>query len=691
MLVVPRHSHFIDGDRIAFDTETTGRDPHLGDSPFCYSFANEGGDMCALTWDVDPFTRKPIPKIKALEAIKHLLEDPAITKIGANTKFDMMMSDVNYGIRVQGRIEDVLWKAHVVNSAEMRHALKPLSDKYAGIDNSDEEILGAAVKACRNTVRFKKLGYKIAKKETSEEKDSSFKADYWLPRAMFKHAPREHLDPLLERWPDLFGLNDIYALKDAQRTLILDLFYSQIMDEENLWGPYERELRMLPVTYGMERTGVRVFGERCKEIGDICSARLTELRSRLQKIFGDFNVEVPDNRLRSYLFDPPETGGLGLPVLRRTEKSKQPSVDKETKDIYAESVPVVKDIQDFDRHQKVKAHYVDKYMAHARADAVGQLIIHANIRQIAAITSRMSIADPPLHQIPKRAKAGDIRKKARYPFGPRKGCIWLHNDFKSIEPRVLSEEAEEPDLIRIFGEGGDPYEVLVDRVSEATAIPREALEIMFEERGGARQVCKNNFLGWTYGEGVRKLAAQMGCSEDVAFQIIDALKTAFSGVMPFMAYMQKLAKRQGFIRNRYGRKAMIPPPARVLDENGDWKWVEFWYKATNYLIQGTAAELLKDAMIRLGGEGTFYDRAGIRQTCTAGYLKGTAAQILLPIHDEGIIEMPYKLALNEKFVRGIGEVMADNQGMFKRVATPVDTHVTWDAWSDPEPLETLWS
>jgi len=181
-ICIPRHRHFIDGQTIAWDLETTGKSVYKGDRPFAFSFCNENEDVWVFEFDVNPLTRKPIIRPKILERIKLLLEDDTIRKVGFNVKFDMMMMDVVYGIKTLGRCEDVMWKAHICNSAEKQHALKPLADKYTGgeVDKGDEEELGAAVKSCRLKVR--KLNWKIAVEETDDERDSKvYKADYWLP------------------------------------------------------------------------------------------------------------------------------------------------------------------------------------------------------------------------------------------------------------------------------------------------------------------------------------------------------------------------------------------------------------------------------------------------------------------------------------------------------------------------------
>jgi DNA polymerase I-like protein with 3'-5' exonuclease and polymerase domains len=715
-ILIPKHRHFIDGARIFYDTETTGKYAWKGDRPFAFSFYNEAGDSKTFEFEVDPLTRKPTIVPKILESVKRLMEDDTVAKAGFNEPFDAAMLSIPHGITVRGRRDDVMWMSQICNSAEHKHALKPLADKYTKnltgelrLDTDDEEELGIAVKACRLQVR--KLGWKIAKEETGEGKDDKvYKADYWLPAAVSRLAPPEVRRPLLARFPRLSTLANVYATKDSLRTMLLFFMFCNVMDEENLWEVYEREIRMAPVTQRSERVGMRIFPERCDLLGRECQTRMRDLRIELSRIFGDFNAEVPGSRIAKFMHSP-KPDGLGLPVLSRTEKTHDPSTNKQTLEWMIPLVdavtgedknPLRKNLE-FDRHNKVWNHYIRKFQSHAVADGSGQLIIHTNFRQIGATTGRMSISGIPLHQIPKRAKEGDIMKRARYPLGPRKGCVWIHNDFKSIEPRILAEEADEKDILRVFNdgeicnsvEGGwthDPYEILVDRVAFATKKTREYLDGLFEARGGARQVCKINFLGWTYGEGIRALAGQMGCSYDEAAQIIHALQTAFGGVGPFMQQMQRIAERDGFIRNRYGRKCMIPRPARIWDgESEAWVWVKFWYKATNYLIQGTAADMLKEAAIRLGGEARYYDRGGTRHECSGGYLKGSGAEILLYIHDEVITEVPIKLAVgNEKFVRGIGDCMADNQGRFTKVATPVDTKVTWNSWSDPEPVETLW-
>jgi DNA polymerase I-like protein with 3'-5' exonuclease and polymerase domains len=720
-ILVPRHRHFIDGPTVYFDTETTGRLAFRGDKPFAFSFMNDAGNCIVYEFDVDPLTRRPIisrENRQQLAAMAALLQDTAIRKVGFNVGFDCHMMEEGLGIKVAGCIWDVWWMSILSDTVAFQTGLKPVSDRLKLSSKDDEKELGEAVKACRRAVGGK-LGWKIAREQGDIDDKSAYKADYWLPRAVVRSAPADIVKRLLEQYPNLAILNKTYAGKDAFRTGGLCHFFTEMLTRLDLWEAYNRELTMMPITYRMENVGVRVFPERCGELGKRCGEIIERLRRELSEIFGTFETDVPDARIRELLFKPKGTpvefkGGkpqtaYGLPVDVRTEKTQEPSVAKEVMDALGDEVKEVKLIQEYKKHKKVQTHYVNKYLHHCCQDAANQLIIHAHVKQIGATTTRMAVSDPPLQQTPKRAVKGDIMKLVRWVFGPRKDHVWLHWDFKSIEPRVLAEEAEEEDILHVFNVGqsssftetgwtNDPYEVLVERVCMATGWSREYIESLFESRGGARQVCKNNFLGWTYGEGTYKLARQLGCSLEEAYAIINAMKGAFPGVMPFMERMQAEAKRHGFIRNRYGYRLGIPPPARVFDEEARcWKWLEFWYKATNYLIQSTAAALLKEAAIRLGSTPERHiwlpqENAVARVPQRCGYLHGTGCEIVMAIHDELIIECPARLAIrNEKFVRGIGEVMADNQGYFKRVKTPVDGSVTWGAWSDPEKLESLWN
>lgn len=668
--------HFIPGKVISADLETTGLHPFLGDAPFMATFANTVGETWAFEFAVDPLTRRPIPKPNIIRRIKALIEDASIELVGANIKFDLRMLEVHHGIvrPPHAVTRDVLVAAHVCNSNERSMALKPLADKYVGITAGDQKELLECVKACR--VKARKWGWNISKTQSGNSSDGeskAAKADYWLPAAVVRLKP-PGWDDLLARFPRMATLCQAYGVQDTIRALKLDqLYLSLIAEDEGLKRTWERELRVAPIVYATETRGLRVDVGRAKSEILECDHGIARLRAQLVHTFGDFNEEVPDARLRAYLFG----NGVGQCGLKpdpnfMTEKTKVPQVTKDVLERLVDRVPILANIMEYSKYRKVRGDYFQKYLSFAVPTVNGEHLIHTNFKQVGATTGRVSCHSPPLHQIPKRALDGDIMKRVRGPFGPRTGYVWLHNDYKSIEARIFGEEAQEDDIVRIFRSGGDPYVELRDRIITTTGLD---LEAMFKGMGGARQVCKNNFLGWTYGEGIAKMARAMRLSRADAEQVIFALRGAYPKAQPFMREMAARAKRDGEVRNRYGRRVPIPPPARMRDEEmGIWKWVSFEYKAVNYLIQSTAADLLKEAMIRLD-----------RRMKEWGDIYW-----VMNVHDELILEVR-EPELTPELCRAVSGVMADNQGMFKSVDTPVDSKITTLAWSDPADVGTYFS
>ena len=685
--------HFIDGDIIAFDSETTGLSPYHGDLPFAFSFCNETGETAYFEFEVDVFSRKPIPILKLVDRMKLLLEDKSITKVGHHLKFDARMMKMGLGIRLKGPIHETMFMSHVCKADERSHQLKPLSEHYLDVPKDDETTLKKAVMRCRRAAG--KLGWKINQSRMGVDKDNSAsKADYWLPSAFWKRrkskgAEGEAARLLIQKYPNLGDLCRIYATRDAERTMLLHLMYKDLIGKKDLWEVYKREIKLWPVVYAMENRGVYCDVERTRQELVICDRVIAEKRKIIVGHFGEFNKKAPDARIRNYIFG---TGPKCLGLIPRphelTAKTKQPQVGKAILNRLSDKYPALGAITEHDRYLKARGTYFQNYL---KMQVNG--IIHCNFNQMGPITGRFSSRNPNLQNVPKRAADGDVMKRVRGPFGPREGYIWGCFDYKSIEARLFSEESGDPDMIRIFRDGGDVYVELVKRVVTAlqnfvranlltkvkslrkivivfTPILQYGshfLDEMFAALGGARQVCKNNFLGWTYGEGTRKMAMSMKLPYEVAEIIVLGLRSAFPRAPLFMREMQDKAKQDGYIRNRYGRIVPIPPRARIKDEEtGEWKWIEFYYKAVNYLIQPDAADLIKEAMIRL--------HRLLR-------LSGKKAYLVMQIHDELVVEIKRGDA-SPKFLKKIAACMADNRGMFTEVETPVDIQIVEKSWED---------
>src|SRR5438132_3418086 len=266
MAVLIRRSHNLNtSSHIAFDCETTGLNPWKGDAPFAVSACDTEGNTLYYEWPVDPFSRRVYPQAKHVDVLETLLSNPNIPKVFHNANFDIRMFQKYLKIKTQGRIEETTIAARVFNNLERSLELKVLSEKYLSIPKYDEQALGDIVKKLRFTA--KKLNYKVA---------TEWRADYWLPK---------HFDPQST-------LCQEYAVKDAERTMLLWLLFSDGMDEQQTRHTYEEEMRLWPVFFEMEAKGVRINRKVLLK-----ERAITQKRARLseKKLYalagGKFNIQ----------------------------------------------------------------------------------------------------------------------------------------------------------------------------------------------------------------------------------------------------------------------------------------------------------------------------------------------------------------------------------------------------------------
>lgn len=639
-----------DKNIVSTDVEATGLNPYKADRPFALSFCFSDNTTKYFNWRVDPFTRQVQKPNKAqLSFIRSILCDPKIPKLGHNIMYDCGMMERAWDIKVEGPIHDSMFMAHACNPLEFTLGLKALSKKYHKIPDDDEKRLHDLTIAAR---RYgKKEGWALG---------PVVQTDYWMPILLAKNEA------------EILACQE-YCTLDTQRSLMLARMYWQVFQKDrHAADVYEREHRLWWTTKRMQNIGVRVDLDIVRKELAWCKTQQAALRTRLEAVFGPFEKKVSDERMRAYLYGP-KPKGLGLIPSpdHLTEKTKLPSVAKEVLELLAFDVPIVSAKMEMDRISKARTTYFENYLNDAALSG-GVWTIHANFDQIGARTGRFSCREPNLQNCPKRGKAGDIMQRVRAPFGPRPGCIWLHLDYKGIEARIFAEEANEPDMLRIFEAGGDVYQDLVHRIERLTALDLVRLFVHRDSPGkpgsGARDICKITHLAWMYGEGKEKMQKSMRLpSLKMAERIITAMKDAYPQAQPFMWKMSKQAERNKFIINRYGRKIPIPKP---MWDKKNGKWIEFWYKATNYLIQGTAADMMKSAM----------------PLCEA-YLQtpaGLGGKMLMTIHDELVFEFP-KAKLGIKQVNSLSKIMQDAaEQHYRRVRFPVDSSITRSHWSTPE-------
>ncbi|HEX9762849.1 MAG TPA: DNA polymerase I, partial [Acidimicrobiia bacterium] len=366
-------------------------------------------------------------------------------------------------------------------------------------------------------------------------------------------------------------------------------------DELELFSEFE--LPLVPVLARMEHAGIGVDRAYLEEMGDDLRARLLALEKTIVELAGEpFNVNSTD-QLRAILFDK-----LALPVLKKTSTGK-PSTDASV--LKKINHPLVKALLEYRELEKLRSTYVDGYLP--LIDVDGR--IHTRFNQMAATTGRLSSDRPNLQNIPVRSESGRTIRRA---FVAGEGSQFLVADYSQIELRVLAHMSGDPFLVEAFKEDQDIHTATAARVwgLDPSAV-----------RPDQRRTAKMINFGLLYGMEAFGLADRLDIPREEAREHIDAYFSQFHQVEEYMASVVTLARNQGYTTTLFGRRRYLPElksdnfRIRQMGER----------MALNAPVQGTAADIIKKAMIDLD--------SAIRT-------EGMATTLLLQIHDELILEVP---------------------------------------------------
>ena len=392
-----------------------------------------------------------------------------------------------------------------------------------------------------------------------------------------------------------------YACEDVDFTLRLYQRFQPELEEQQMEGLFhDLEMPLIPVLARMERAGVRIDELFFREMSRKLNRNLELVQQEIWKEAGtEFNISS-NPQLRDILYEK-----LSLPVLKRTKTG--PSTDARVlEELAAEGhrVPVL--LMEYREMEKLRGTYVD---ALPRMVNPGTGRIHTSFNQAVAATGRLSSSDPNLQNIPIRTQLGrEIRKG----FIAEPGHVLLAADYSQIELRILAHFSEDEPLVRAFQKGID-----VHRQTAAVVFDVPVDKVTAEQRGRAKTI---NFAT-LYGQGPFALAQQLGISRDEAKEFIAAYFERFSGVRRFLDEQVSSARDRGYVETLLGRRRYVPEL-----QSSNWNIRQFGERvAQNTPIQGTAADLLKRAMIDV-------DRA----------LEGSnwGARLLLTVHDELLFEVP---------------------------------------------------
>lgn len=388
----------------------------------------------------------------------------------------------------------------------------------------------------------------------------------------------------------------------AERAVLASRIYRDLDWQEGLEEVYRRlEEPLIPVLSTMEENGIQVDSEFLSGMSDELQGELEEVEEDIYRIAGErFNIQSP-KQLGEIMFVK-----LDYPVLRKTRKTKSWSTDADTlEELAARGYDLPERILHFREMAKLKSTYVD--VLPLLADQDGR--VHTRFNQGVAATGRLSSAHPNLQNIPIRARRGEQIRKAFVAGADR---MLVVADYSQVELRVLAHMAEEEGMIDAFRRGED-----IHATTAATVFGGSPLLINSEQRRIAKVI---NF-GIVYGMTSFGLGRQLGVSRSEAQTFIDTYMEKYPGVRGYTERTLDLAMGTGEVSTLYGRVRQVPD---IRSRN--WNLRENAKRmAVNAPIQGTAADLMKMAMIAV------YRRV---------IADLPAARLLLTVHDELVLECP---------------------------------------------------
>ncbi len=399
-----------------------------------------------------------------------------------------------------------------------------------------------------------------------------------------------------------------YACEDADVTLRLRRHIEPEIAEKEVESLFQHvEVPLIPVLTRMEHRGIRLDTALLARISESLAERAEAAKARIYELAGEeFNIRSTAN-LGRILFDTLKFHeALGRKRPKKTAKGKGYATDEQTLLELAPHHELPAFVLEYRSLTKLKSTYVDTLPLAVNPDT-GR--VHTTFHQTGTATGRLSSSDPNLQNIPIRSQEGREIRKA---FVPEEGWRFLSADYSQIELRLLAHLSGDEGLLEAFQAGDDIHRSTAARIFKVA--PDEVTSLL---RSRAKAV---NF-GVIYGMGPQRLARETKVSLDEARSFIEQYFQTYPGVRSFLDRTVEEARDTGYVSTLLGRRRYLPelnskdPRVRTQAEN----------VAVNTPMQGTAADLIKLAMIRID-----------RRLRTESY----ASRMLIQIHDELLLEVP---------------------------------------------------
>ena len=505
----------------------------------------------------DPLVPPPGSDLsRYLRDLRPVFENPAVTFIGQNAKYDLLVLG-RYGIRPANVGFDTMLGSYCLEAHQSQHGLDFLSLKHLGITKiPTTELIGKGAAQI----------------------------------SMWDVAPQKCGE---------------YACEDADMTFRLYQLFRERLEGSEVQPVFrDIELPLLRVLETMERHGIRIDAGHLRALSVEMGERVAVLTEEIHALAGEpFNIGSP-KQLADVLFEKLKVHEqLGIKRIKRTKTGY--STDAEVLESLSEH-PLAARILEHRQIAKLKSTYVDSLpdLVHP-----GSGRIHTSFNQAVASTGRLSSSDPNLQNIPIRTELG---RRIRQAFVADEGHVLLAADYSQVELRLMAHLSADAALLEAFRSGDD-----IHRRTAALIFNVPQAEVTAEMRGRAKTI---NF-GIIYGMGSQRLARSIDLTVKQATEFIEQYFKVFSGVRAWLDRTKVTAMQQGFVSTLTGRRRRID----TLDSADPRLAASAMNIAVNTPLQGTAADMIKIAMIRLQAE-LERRRLGTR--------------MLLQVHDELVLEVP---------------------------------------------------
>lgn len=677
---MPRNGHYqldrrpdplLDASVLAVDTETTGssfRVPytHFDDPAIRFDCPARPYLITARSvqsehhwrWQVDLRTRQVHIKRRDLLDLYELM-DVYDTFVFHNSLFDLTglalaaedcQADPPWAAVPDfwNRLHDTLASAHVLDSSE-NHELDALAVKYLGILDTDKQILRERVEKAR-----------MEAKRRGIPRGPAITTDYFLP---------------YELTGDDCDLT--YGLNDVKKTFLLRKMHVRELHKQNLLRHYERERQIIRHTFFLMWNGVdlrpdvlthdvrlyaqtsRRHEDACQEIAGTWGRGNVNIRSHPQKtdlLYKQLNLppqkltpkgspstdaeslgilQMVASDIHTSRRIRPQWASLGFPTKQRLPKREAQ---------FWQNVSAFLDNLLAYQVNQTGSNYLQGYVDRAVPGSRGRLKLHPRFNpwgqaEAGMATTRFSSSDPNGQNVGK-----DARLPLRRVFGPPKGWIWICMDFDQLELRLMAHASGDDTLKRILAEGLDRHQMTADLLK----VPRG--------QG------KNINFAWQYGAGAGKLSRMAGLD---AHDFRESMRSLYPGVVGFMeetiSDIRNMARRRQHphVCTMFGYPLSVPPSEA--------------YKGVNYIIQGTAGDILKNSMIAVN---EYIESEDI----------GDRIHMILTIHDELVFQC--RRRMSRRHLRNIFSIMS-SAGDPIGCDTPVSASICDETWASPKPLTLL--